>query len=144
MRFFSRILVTPAPNEFYRLLFSGIMLGFRWQAARTFYFQSEVREIQVHCGQLHDRRRRHYEGRGSGKLELPRFDEVQHRHHIKQDTIKDGHEDSKIDATCPAVPTAVWSSRLRSGSAHCDLELADEEREEEEKKEEEAGSSDKT
>ena len=24
----------------------------------------------------------------------------------------------------PAVPTAIWSSRLRSGSAHCDLEVA--------------------
>ena len=24
----------------------------------------------------------------------------------------------------PAVPTAIWKSRLRSGSAHCDLELA--------------------
>ena len=25
---------------------------------------------------------------------------------------------------CPAVPTEIWSSRLRSGSAHWDLELA--------------------
>ena len=24
----------------------------------------------------------------------------------------------------PAVPTAIWKSRLRSGSAHCDLEVA--------------------
>ena len=24
------------------------------------------------------------------------------------------------------MPTGIWSSRLKSGSAHCDLELADE------------------
>eukprot|EP00435_Cladocopium_sp_Y103_P073381 s117_g43.t1 len=33
---------------------------------------------------------------------------------------------AQLQKQSPAVPTAIWQSQLTSGSAHCDLELADE------------------